>query len=180
MASRHAPGRRDAGNVSPASTYARRQGTSPVTDTEREQIRQLHARGLSCEQIAAEVGRAKGTISRQCKRLGLSFDRAQTKAATDAKVADAKARRADAITALMDDFHRIRERAWSSYEVVMSSGVGVETVYLDKPPAQDLRAFYAAMSICIKDQVAIERHDADEGGLSAVDAWLRGMLGEAV
>lgn len=180
MASRQAPGRRDAGNVSPASTQARTRGTSPVTDAERERIRVLHARGLSCEQIAAGLGRAKGTISRQCKRLGLSFDRSQTKAATEAKVADAKSRRADAVKVLMDDFHRIRERAWSAYEVPMSSGTGVEVVYLDKPPAQDLRAFYAAMSICIKDQVAIERHDADEGGLSAVDAWLRGMLGEAV
>ncbi len=180
MARSKAP-QRDAANVRPATTHARTRGAStPVTDAEREQIRILHARGMSCEQIARELGRAKATISAQCKRLGLSFAREQTKAATDAKVADAKARRADAVTALMDDFHRIRDRAWSAYEVVMSSGVGVETVFLDKPPAQDLRAFYAAMSICIKDQVAIERHDADEGGLSAVDAWLRGMLGEAV
>lgn len=154
--------------------------TAPVTDAEREQIRQLHARGLSCGQIAAQLGRNKSTITRQCRRLGLSFDRAQVKAAAEAKSADAKARRADAVTVLMDDFHRIRERAWSQYEVVMSSGLGVETVTLDLPPAHELRAFYAAMSGCIKDQVAIERHDADEGGLSAVDAWLRGMLGEAV
>jgi Helix-turn-helix domain len=154
--------------------------TPPVTDAERERIRQLHARGLTCGQIAAELGRNKSTITRQCRALGLSFDRSQVKAATEAKVADAKSRRAEAVRVLMDDFHRIRERAWSAYEVVMSSGTGVETVLLDRPPAQDTRAFYTAMSICIKDQVAIERHDADEGGLSAVDAWLRGMLGEAV
>jgi hypothetical protein len=153
--------------------------TAPVTDAERERIRQLHARGLSCGEIAAGLGRNKSTITRQCRKLGLSFAREQTKAATDAKVADAKARRAEAVRLMMDDWHRIRERAWSAYEVVMSSGVGVETVFLARPPAHDVRAFYAAMSGCIKDQLAIERHDADEGGLSAVDAWLRGMLGEA-
>lgn len=151
---------------------------SPVGDAERERIRVLHARGLTCGQIAAELGRNKSTITRQCNALGLSFDRAATQQATQAKVADAKARRAESVHLMMDDWHRIRERAWSAYEVVLGTGEGAETVILDKPPAHDLRAFYGAMSGCIKDQIAIERHDADAGNLSAVDAWLAAMLGE--
>lgn len=151
--------------------------SAPVSDAEREQIRVLHARGMSCGQIAAELGRVKSTITKQCKKLGLSFGREQTKAATEAKVADTKARRAEAVRLLMDDWHRIRERAWSQYQVVLATGIGVETLTLELPPAQDLRALVSSMSVCIKDQVAIERHDADEANMSAVDAWLRGMLG---
>jgi hypothetical protein len=152
--------------------------SAPVSDAEREQIRILHARGMSCGQIAAELGRVKSTITKQCKAMGLSFDRAQTKAATEAKVADSKARRAEAVRLMMDDWHRIRERVWAPYTVVLATGVGVETVTLDLPPAQDLRALVSSMSVCIKDQVAIERHDADSGTMSAVDEWLKAMLGE--
>jgi hypothetical protein len=141
-------------------------------------MRQLHARGLSCEQIAAELGRAKGTVSKQCRKLGLSFSREQTQAATEAKVADAKARRAEAVRLYMDDWHRIRARAWESYEVPMGSGTGVEVIILEKPPAPDLRAFYGSMSGCIKDQIAIEKHDVDAAALSDVDAWLAWMSGE--
>lgn len=152
--------------------------SAPVSDAEREQIRILHARGMSCGQIAAELGRVKSTITKQCKALGLSFDRAQTKVATEAKVADSKARRAEAVRLMMDDWHRIRERAWAPYTVVLGTGTGAETVTLDLPPAPDLRAFCSAMSGFIKDQVAIERHDADSGTMSAVDEWLKAMLGE--
>lgn len=133
---------------------------------------------MSCGQIAAELGRNKSTITRQCKALGLSFDRAGTRRATEAKAADAKARRAEAVGLLMDDWHRLRERAWEPYTIAAGTGEGLETVTLEKPPAQDVRAFYNSMSACIKDQVAIERHDADTGSMSAVDAWLSAMLGE--
>lgn len=150
----------------------------PVTDAEREQIRVFHARGMTCGQIAAELGRVKSTIAKQCKAMGLSFERAQTAAAAGARAADAKARRAEAVGLLMDDWHRLRERAWEPYTIAVGTGEGLETVTLDKPPAQDVRAFYNSMSACIKDQVAIERHDADTGSMSAVDAWLAAMLGE--
>lgn len=150
----------------------------PVGDAERERIRRLHARGLSCGQIAAELGRNKSTITRQCKALGLSFDREHTRHATEAKAADSKARRAEAVRVLMDDFHRLRERAWSPYTVAVGTGEGLETIELALPPAHDTRAFFSAMSLCIRDQVAIERHDADAGNMSAVDAWLAAMLGE--
>jgi len=177
MPNRMAPAGRDAGNVSPSAARARPRGVTPVTDAERERMRQLHARGMSCEQIAAELGRAKGTVSKQCKKLGLSFDRAQTQAATGAKTADAKARRAEAVRLMMDDWHRIRERAWSQYTMVVGTGEGAETVYLDLPPAGDLRAFYGSMSGCIKDQIAIEKHDVDAAALNDVDAWLAWMSG---
>lgn len=152
--------------------------TAPVGDSERERIRALHARGMTCGQIAAELGRNKSTITRQCRALGLSFDRAATKQATEAKVADAKARRAEAVRLLMDDWHRIRERAWSEYTLTIGTGMGLEQVTLKLPPAQELRAFTASMSAAIKDQIAIEKHDADSANMSAVDAWLAAMLGE--
>jgi Helix-turn-helix domain len=152
--------------------------TTPVTDAERERIRQLHARGMTCGEIAAELGRNKSTVTRQCKKLGLSFDRAQTDPATSAKNADVKARRAEAKVLMMDDWHRFRERLWSSYDVVLGTGTGAEVITLDLPPAQDARALTAAMSTLIKDQIAIEKHDVDAAALSDVDAWLAWMSGE--
>jgi len=133
---------------------------TPVSDAEREQIRHRHARGESCTAIAAALGRNPGTITRQCKKMGLKFDRAATKAATDAKVADNRARRALAQEALLDDFARLRERAWKPYEVVIGTGEGAETVELDLPPAEAVRAFYVSMGLCVDKQLAMEKHDA--------------------
>jgi hypothetical protein len=176
LATTRAPGKRDAKHRERSA--GRNARARAVDDAERDRIRELHGQGLSCNAIAAELGRSRSTISGQCRKLGLSFDRASTRQATEAKVADAKARRAEAVRLAMDDWHRLRERAWSPYRVAMGTGEGLETITLELPPAQDTRAFYNSMSVCIKDQIAIEKHDADPGSMSAVDAWLAAMLGE--
>lgn len=111
--------------------------------------------------------------------MGLSFDRATTVQATEAKQADSASRRAAAMGLLLDDFDRLRERAWSSCTVVVGTGEGLETIVLDLPPAQDVRAFYNSIATCLDKHLALDRHDRDDGsGLSSVDAWLRGMLSD--
>lgn len=84
-----------------------------ITEAERDQVRDLHAAGLSANAIGREIGRPAQSVSRVAAQLGLSFDRSKTRAAHAARVTDMKAARsrlagrllAEA-ESLLDDLHR--------------------------------------------------------------------------
>jgi transposase-like protein len=141
----------------------------------------VRAGGKSLSQIAKDHGVNKGTVSKWVKDAGLSgaFDRSQTEKATRAHVIDARARREALKDKLIEDAERLRARAWERYEVVVDNRqLGPQTMTLDLPPAQDVRAFYAAVGLAIDKHCRLEQYDnTDNGGLNAVDEWLRGMLG---
>lgn len=63
----------------------------------------MHARGMSCGQIAAELGRSRATVSKHVTAMGLSFDREQTREATAARVEDMRAQRARIMQRLLDE-----------------------------------------------------------------------------
>jgi Helix-turn-helix domain len=153
---------------------------APVTDAEKARIRQLHAEGLSCAQIAAALGRSKSAVSRQCKAMGLVFDRAQTKAATRAKVADNASRRADTSRRFLEKANELLDMMDQPH-VAYSFG-GRDNTYVEhafeKPPVDALRSLMQSAAQAFDKHLGQDRHDSDQGGLSAVDAWLRGMLGE--
>ncbi|MET3984204.1 helix-turn-helix domain-containing protein [Streptomyces sp. PvR034] len=66
----------------------------PITDTDREAVRRLHSEGKSRNQIARELGRGAATVSKIAAAEGLTFSGgARVAAATDARTADASARR---------------------------------------------------------------------------------------
>ncbi|MGW7413419.1 helix-turn-helix domain-containing protein [Streptomyces sp. NPDC054863] len=66
----------------------------PITDRDREQVRQLHAEGKSRNRIARELGRSAATVSKIARSEGLAFSGgARVAAATEARRADAAARR---------------------------------------------------------------------------------------
>nr|WSX76182.1 helix-turn-helix domain-containing protein [Streptomyces sp. NBC_00899] len=46
---------------------------TPVTDEERERIRELHAQGLGRNEIARTIGRGTRTVSIQAAAMGLTF-----------------------------------------------------------------------------------------------------------
>jgi IS30 family transposase len=85
------------------------QHSNPVTDEDRERLRQLHAEGHGRNEIARRLKRSPRTISILAEELGLSFDRTATAVATQARVIDAKARRAALI-------HRAYARAEKIYD----------------------------------------------------------------
>lgn len=67
----------------------------PITDLDREQVRRLHTEGKSRNQIARSIGRGAATVSKIASELGLTFaGGARVVAATEARRADAAARRA--------------------------------------------------------------------------------------
>jgi len=131
----------------------------PVTDAERERVAALHADGLSCAAIARELGRSRSTISRIARDAGLPFDRAQTRTATAARQVDAKARR----TALA-------ERALDSADEMERRALAAET-------GRDARDYAAAYATFVDRHIRLSEIDADQQGLAAVDAWLRGITG---
>lgn len=67
----------------------------PWTDADDQRLIDLHAAGMTLNAIAKEMDRSTSTIHKYAERAGLSWDRSQTQAATEAKKIDAAARRAD-------------------------------------------------------------------------------------
>lgn len=144
-------------------------------------IRAAKANGSSVRKIATAHGIAPSTVTRIAKEHGLgdAFERSQTRKATRAREDDCKALRAQLKLDLLTDAQRFRKRAWESYQVVVGTPEGAEIVHLDLPPLPDARAAYTAIGIAVDKSIRLEQHDSDEGGVSAVDEWLRGMLGES-
>jgi IS30 family transposase len=153
----------------------------PITEQDRQQVKDLHAAGLGRNDISRELGRAAGTISKIASELGLSFGREQTAAATHAKVQDAKARRVELAQALLDDVAKLRQRAWAPYTIALSGPEGIDTITLTLPPLRDQQSAYQAIGTCVTKHLDLTRHDADPGldaGKSMLSALAEG-LGEA-
>jgi hypothetical protein len=160
----------------------------PLTDDERTRIIDLARQGVARNEIARQVGRSVGTVTRTAHAAGCTFDRSATKIATAALVADAKALRAQLRVQLLDDARRLREQLWESAverkAMTVSRGGGVSAVeiidlYLDQPTFADKQRIMTAAAIAIDKSIALERHDdTGDAEVSDVDLWAANMLGE--
>ncbi|WP_328361431.1 helix-turn-helix domain-containing protein [Streptomyces sp. NBC_00445] len=77
----------------------------PIDDSDREQVRRLHAKGKSRNEIAKTIRRSPSTVSKIAANLDppLTFDRAaEVETATRVRRADLAARRADLAVTLHD------------------------------------------------------------------------------
>lgn len=151
----------------------------PITDDDRRRVAELHAQGLSRNEIARQIGRSQATVSKLATELGLTFDRARTREATRAKVTDAKARRAALALKLLALAEQEAE-AFNQPCVLHSFG-GKDHTYnsktVDRPPARERRDMAATINILVDKHARLIDMDADLQGLSAVDAWLRDITG---
>jgi transposase-like protein len=87
----------------------------PITDSDREAVRRLHAEGKSRNQIARETGRSAATVSKIAAEAGLAFSGgARVAAATEAVRADAAARREQLADDALDGALAQVERVGSS------------------------------------------------------------------
>lgn len=151
----------------------------PITDTDRERIRELHAQGLSRNEIARQLNRGQRTVSNLAAAMGLTFDRAyRTGAATEARKMDAAARRAELALQLLDDVEKLRARAWAPYEVTGNSVDGPVSITIDLPPLRDAKDAYVAVAVAIDKHLALVRHDTStgvEGVISLLDKLAGGL-----
>ncbi|MEU8821815.1 helix-turn-helix domain-containing protein [Actinoplanes sp. NPDC048796] len=146
----------------------------PVTDEDRQAVRELHAQGLSRNAISRRINRSGRTVSRLADELGLDFERAQTAAATEAKKIDGRARRAALSLGLLDDAERLRQQLWQR-ALVFNFG-GKENDYnehtLDEPTFSDKAKIMQSVGIAVDRSLRLDEYDADPG----VDA-AKSMLG---
>lgn len=144
----------------------------PWTDTEDQQLRDLAAAGTSIRKMADAVGRHQSSVKRRLDRLGIHGDRTQTAAATQAKVIDAKARRAALEVALLEDAEKLRTQLWAPTKVYNFGGK--DNTYnerdVDEPPNADKLKLMQAVGIAVDRSIKISDHDADTGITEAVGA----------
>lgn len=153
-----------------------------ISDQQRAAILQdVQAGTKSCRQIAKDHGVSQATVSELAKAEGITdaFNRAQTEKATAARAADCRARREALKEALLDDAEKLRQRAWSPYEIVVDNrNTGPQHITLDLPPLQDVRAAYNAISLAIDKSVKLEQYDATGGDVDAKS--MLGALAEGI
>lgn len=153
---------------------------TPLTDEEKDRIRELHAQGMSRNAIARDIGRALATITNFCQREGLSFDRTNQEAAARARVVDAKTRRAELADQLLEDAQRLRGQIWSRHRVVQyvgRDGIRAEDV-LDEPDTKAKLDLARTMQIMLDRHQKLIEFDSDDGLTDARKA-ISG-LGEAL
>lgn len=158
---------------------------APVTDAERDRVRELHGQGWARARIARDIGRSASTVGRIGEQLGLTWDRSRTEQATRAAQVDLAARRAELAALLLDDAFRLRVKMYEPvivYDFVKGGGERAGEFVsheLLTPPYSDIRQIMTTVAIAIDKHVALVKVDQDTAGVSAVDAWLRGLLGDA-
>lgn len=143
------------------------QHSNPVTEEDRERLRQLHAQGLGRNAIARELKRSPRTISVLAEQLGLSFDRTMTAVATQARVIDAKARRAALIdrayTRAERIFDRLEADVVDGYKFTSTTVNGIETKQLDHVPAPEERSLATAAGHYLTQAAKLEALDTTNG-----------------
>ncbi len=138
----------------------------PITDEDRNRVAQLHAQGLSRNEIARQIGRSGRTVSRIAADLGLTFERGeQVRAATQAKVLDAKARRAQLALDLLADAERMRRALWEACTVYNFGGKDntFEQALIAEPSFRDKREITAAVSTAMAASLKLDEYDRQTG-----------------
>lgn len=132
------------------------------SDDDARKLQTLHAEGLSLTKIAEHLGYSRATISKFAKRLGLEWaSRSQTKAATQAKQADAAALRAQLKLKLLQDAEQLRGQLFT--ETVVYNFGGKDNIYrehtLPRPPADVQRNIMSAIGTAIAKSLDLEKID---------------------
>ena len=147
----------------------------PWTKDDDEQLTALHAEGKSLHSIAGQMGRAKRTISEHARVLGLTWDRSRTAAATKARVIDAKQRRVDLATELLNDVARLRAQLWTETEYVDHGGKDFTQVKWRTPEP----VFADKLKIMQSVGIGVEKHlrlvAYDSGSTEQVRSLLEGF-----
>lgn len=147
---------------------------------DEERLRQLHADGVSRNEIARQMGWSVGTVTNHSQRLGLSFAREAVRAATDARQLDLKDRRQRLQEALIGDAERMREQLFAPH-MAYSFG-GRDNVFasriVSEPPPADKQKLMAAISTAIDKSLRLAEFDSESDTDKAKAAL--GSLGEAL
>lgn len=154
------------------------QSRGPLTDTERALILDLAASGLGRNEIAAEVGRSAGTVTKVCKTAGLGFNREATRSATEARSADLAGMRT-----------LLEEASWREYGNVLSRLQARQVTLVQFAPSLGEWSEHTVPTIPAKDLADIakaakdlasaaklladaNRENLRDDSMDGLDAWL--------
>ena len=140
----------------------------PVTEAERETIRDLHAQGWSATRIGKTIGRPAVTVSRAAARMSLTFDHSQTAKATKAAAIDMKARRAVAAERLLSELEGLLDDLHRPYlDHAFSQGGNPDERYTEHPamptPSDKAQLMRAATSAGAEHRRMAEFDTSDDG-----------------
>ncbi|MEU6032023.1 helix-turn-helix domain-containing protein [Streptomyces tauricus] len=150
----------------------------PVTDKERERVRELHAAGKGRNEIAAELGRGGRTISEIAKSLGLSFARAaQVHQATEIRSADLAARRATFAIKLQDiaETEAAKINAPHTYWDWGGKEHDFDTHDAPEPTPGDKRAYMSLVATAVDRSLKLSP-PKEEGGADKVGSLLTNLF----
>jgi transposase-like protein len=156
-------------------------GRRPVDSKVKARVRKLARGGMSRNAIAREVGISPSTVSTICAEAHppITFDRSAIAAATEAKVKDAKARRAELSEGLLDDVARIREMVFGQIERTHVSVTNGVVRYETAATPNEMKDLLVGMGIAIDKHLALLRADGDSHDLPAVEQFLSAMMGKS-
>lgn len=138
----------------------------PWTEAEDQQLRELAATGTtSIRKMAAALDRHQSSVKRRLDKLGIHLDRTQTVAATQAKIIDAKARRAALELALLEDAERLRAQLWQPHTYFDWGGKDhdFDEHTVDEPTPTDKLKLMQAVGQAVDRSIKIAAHDGDTG-----------------
>lgn len=131
-----------------------------------DELRRRHAAGESLHSISATMGRAKTTVYRRSKAIGLLWDRAGVEPAIRARVIDAKARRADLQIKLLEDAERLRAELWKPVEYIDHGGRDYVEVRWTQPAPHfaDKQRIMQSVGIAVDRSLKLALYDSDATG----------------
>ncbi len=139
--------------------------TGPWSAEDQEALRRMIADGVPQSEIGRRLGRTRGAVANQAAKLGVRSDRTDTVRATEAKILDARALRAQLKLDLLMDAQKLRARMWEPATVYNIGGK--DNTYteheVEEPPYRDKLSIMQAASTAIDRSLKIEQHDADTG-----------------
>lgn len=156
----------------------------PLTARERQAIFDLHAEGLSRNEIARRTGRNTQTVSKTCAAAGLTFDRGKAAAMIEARKVDLRAARVRLIERAYERASSIFDRLEApTFEAVLRAAQGAEQVaVLTFVPTRDERDLADAISRHLAAAANTAKIDNDNGAsearsmLAGVEAALKSQF----
>lgn len=144
---------------------------SPVTSEERARIIEAVRGGMSRNDAARTFERSPATISKIAHKAGLNFDRSKTAAATKAKQADNRERRASITTRMLDDIEKLQSQLFAPTMVYNFGGKDntFETAEINEPSFRDKRDITASISNLMGRVLDTERIDQPQAGHGALE-----------
>ncbi|WP_326797457.1 helix-turn-helix domain-containing protein [Streptomyces sp. NBC_01808] len=153
----------------------------PIDDTDREQVRTLHAQGKARNEIARALKRSPSTVSKLARELNLTFDRAgEVAVATAVRREDLAARRAAFALQLQGSAEELHAQLFAPCTVGEFAGKEGDwhTADLKKPRFGDQRQIIASVQTAVNTSLRIAPAEGGEGA-EQVRSML-GALGEAL